>query len=156
MSGRLDEASWAKAGSSRKNFCCCPLRWERHCLHAPLDFACVILLPLCSRVVHTLACSVGALITKKCVFGCGALIRFCGSTLLAGWLSICIGIVYGRHVCLRFLHSSYHILFWGRCSSRFEQDARNQLMPGQRSGMTYVSRLQSMQAAIDAQLEVRP
>lgn len=35
-----------------------------------------------------------------------------------------------------------------------EQDARNQLMPGQRRDVTYVSRLQSMQAAIDAQLEV--
>eukprot|EP00752_Nemacystus_decipiens_P004090 g3743.t1 len=33
------------------------------------------------------------------------------------------------------------------------EDARNQLMPGQRRGVTYVSRLQSMQAAIDAQLE---
>lgn len=36
----------------------------------------------------------------------------------------------------------------------FEQDDRNQLMPGQKQGMTYVSRLQSMQAAIDAQLQV--
>lgn len=32
-------------------------------------------------------------------------------------------------------------------------DDRNQLMPGQKGGMTYVSRLQSMQAAIDAQLQ---
>ncbi|CAM9807916.1 unnamed protein product, partial [Laminaria digitata] len=32
-------------------------------------------------------------------------------------------------------------------------DDRNQLMPGQKQGMTYVSRLQSMQAAIDAQLQ---
>lgn len=39
-------------------------------------------------------------------------------------------------------------------ASPHEQDARNQLMPGQRRGVTYVSRLQSMQAAIDAQLEV--
>ncbi|CAN0089570.1 unnamed protein product, partial [Hapterophycus canaliculatus] len=34
------------------------------------------------------------------------------------------------------------------------EDARNQLMPGQRRGVTYVSRLQSMQAAIDAQLGI--
>ncbi|CAB1097962.1 unnamed protein product [Ectocarpus sp. CCAP 1310/34] len=33
------------------------------------------------------------------------------------------------------------------------EDARNQHMPGQRRGMTYVSRLQSMQAAIEDQLE---
>lgn len=31
----------------------------------------------------------------------------------------------------------------------------HQAMPGQRREVTYVSRLQSMQAAIDAQLEVR-
>lgn len=81
---------------------------------------------------------------------CGAPVRFFCACLLAALVFTVRGFTFICSIATRLLTVCGFGIY---C---LEQDARNQLMPGQRKGVTYVSRLQSMQAAIDAQLEVCP